>query len=237
MADRDPAEPDRRGGELRFPRPRAVRRPVHPRRPRDQGSGRRRQVRQAAGVPADRDGGVLHGRVDRGAARRPGRRRGRGGLGERPGALVLPRHRADAAGALGGGTPVRAAGDQAVPQDQGELGPLGSGARAAGRGGRPDRADAAADRARRPGFCSFPSTTRSSSTRPRTTRRSCGSSPGSGTQRRQRTRRWWTASAAGSSRPSSRPGRPSPLPSARPASRGRPGRAGHQLAGSGIPSV
>ncbi len=100
VAGGDAAEPLRRRGHLRLPRPRPVRRGVHARRPGGQGRRGRGGLRARAGLHPDRHRRVLHGRLDRAAARRAGRRGGRCRGGQQPGPLVLPRHQADAAGAL-----------------------------------------------------------------------------------------------------------------------------------------
>ena len=97
---RHPAEPVRRRGQLRLPRPRPVRRVVHDGRPGDQGRRRGRGLRPRARLRQDRHRRLLHGRLDRAAARRPARRRRRRRLGQRARPLVLPGHRAHAAGAL-----------------------------------------------------------------------------------------------------------------------------------------
>ena len=75
-------------------------RAVHGRRQGDRRPRRGRALCSRARLPADRDGGVLHGRLGRAAPGRAARGSRRSGLGERAGPLVLPRHRADAPGAL-----------------------------------------------------------------------------------------------------------------------------------------
>ena len=139
-------------GDLRLPRPRPVRRALHPRRQGGQRPRRGRQVRPRARLRQGRHGRVLDGRQRGAPAGGAAPRRRRGGLGQRPRPLVLPRHRADAPGPLRGRKAPRPGVHQARAEDQ-DLARGLAGARpdAARRGGGDDLAHAAADRARRPG--------------------------------------------------------------------------------------
>ncbi|MFD2349301.1 alpha/beta fold hydrolase [Nonomuraea ferruginea] len=83
-----------------------------------------------------------------GAARGAVRGRGRGGRGQRPGPVVLPRHQADAPGPLDHRAAPGPLGGQDGEADQDRRRPLGPDPDAAARGRRADLADAAADRAR-----------------------------------------------------------------------------------------
>src|SRR5271166_2565013 len=112
------------------------------------GHGRSGGLCTPARLQAGRRGRLLDGCVDRLAARRPGRRARRGGVGQRPRPVVLPGHRTDAAGALRGGTPDWPVRHQTLAEDPDQPGGLEAAPRPPGRGGGADLARPAADRAR-----------------------------------------------------------------------------------------
>jgi hypothetical protein len=149
VADRAALQPDGGRRDVRLPRPRAVRRPVHAGRQGDLRPGCRGPLRAPARVRPRRDGGVLHGRLRGAAAGRAARRRRRRGRRERARPLVLPGHRGDAPGALRGRAPRRTAVRQARAEHTDLPGALaGTGTRAARARRRAHLAGPRAGRAR-----------------------------------------------------------------------------------------